>query len=184
MTVYDAPHVHPPAGDAERSAACTGRRDGAAAIRDLRNPKGTLPLTEEQRKEADRLLLEARRAAAGGNFASALRTLHQGMAVMRGVEWSPLVEAAAALEVKPDHAIGRRPRASAFISSLSYTQVTASTDSSCWPRWCCLPPGVAVPERSCWPERSRLRRAAQPLTPRCPRRRILLPGDTAHRARG
>ena len=48
--------------------------------------KGTLPLTEEQRKEADRLLLQARRDAAGGDFAIALRSLHQGMTVRRGWE--------------------------------------------------------------------------------------------------
>lgn len=68
--------------------------------------KSTLPLNEEQRKEADRLLVEARRIAAKGDFANALRSLHQGMAVMRGAPWTPLVEAASALEVKPDHAIG------------------------------------------------------------------------------
>ena len=68
--------------------------------------KSTLPLNEEQRKEADRLLGEARRIAAQGDFANALRSLHQGMAVMRGAPWSPLVEAASAIEVKPDHAIG------------------------------------------------------------------------------
>ncbi|MBL8179666.1 MAG: prolyl oligopeptidase family serine peptidase [Bryobacterales bacterium] len=68
--------------------------------------KSTLPMDEAQRKEADRLQMEARKHGASGDFAKALRSLHQGMAVMRGVEWSPLVEAAAAMEVKPDHAIG------------------------------------------------------------------------------
>jgi len=68
--------------------------------------KSTLPLNDEQRKEADRLLLEARRTAAGGDYANALRSLHQGMAVMRGAPWTPLMESASALEAKPDHAIG------------------------------------------------------------------------------
>ncbi len=67
--------------------------------------RATLALSEAQRAEADRLLAEARRSAAGGDFANAMRSLHQGLAGMRGVEWSPLVEAASALEMKPEHAV-------------------------------------------------------------------------------
>lgn len=69
--------------------------------------KASLPLSTEQRTEADRLLGEARKASTGGNFAEATRLLHRGMAVMQGAAWNATTEFAASLEARADHAIVR-----------------------------------------------------------------------------
>jgi len=67
--------------------------------------KASLPLSEEQRATADRLLLEARKASGAGKLPEAMRLLHQGMAVMQGAAWTPAVEFASSLEAKADHAV-------------------------------------------------------------------------------
>ena len=67
--------------------------------------KASLPLSEEQKKEAERLSAAAQQASTAGKFDEATRLLHQGLAVMQQVEWTPAVELASSLEAKADHAI-------------------------------------------------------------------------------
>lgn len=67
--------------------------------------RASLKLTPEQASEAERLGREASRASAAGRFGEALNHLAQGVAVMRGVAWTPEVEFASALRAKLDHAM-------------------------------------------------------------------------------
>ena len=67
--------------------------------------KASLPLSEEQRKEADRFGAEAQKAGTAGNYAEATRLFHHGLAVMQGATWDSTLEFAASLEAKADHAI-------------------------------------------------------------------------------
>jgi predicted esterase len=67
--------------------------------------KATLALSEEQRAEADRLGRHAQRQAQEGNYGEAMRAYHQGTAVMRGLEWTPVRELASALQARLDHAV-------------------------------------------------------------------------------
>jgi pimeloyl-ACP methyl ester carboxylesterase len=76
--------------------------------------KASLPLSEDQRKEADRLGAEAQKAGAGGNYAEATRLLHRGLAVMQGAAWTSTLEFAASLEARADHAIARPGQALAM----------------------------------------------------------------------
>lgn len=70
--------------------------------------KASLPLSAEQRAEADRLGLEAQKAGQSGRFAEAMRLFAQGTAVMNGVEWTPVVELSSSLQAKLDHALWER----------------------------------------------------------------------------
>jgi predicted esterase len=74
----------------------------AAADR-LQAQKQGLPLTEAQRKQADSLEQEARRAAQSGRFADALRAYAHATVVVRNVEWTPALDLASSLEVRVDH---------------------------------------------------------------------------------
>lgn len=65
----------------------------------------SLPLSEEQKKEAARLGQEAQKLGFSGQFGAALQKFYQGTAVMQGIEWTPSVEVAASLECKLDHAL-------------------------------------------------------------------------------
>jgi predicted esterase len=65
--------------------------------------KSTLPLTDEQRKEADKLGAEAMQLGFSGKSGEAMRNLHRGMAVMRGATWTPELELAASLQPKLNH---------------------------------------------------------------------------------
>ena len=65
----------------------------------------SLPLTEEQKKEATRLGQEAQKLGFSGQFGEALKKFYQGTAVMQGIEWTPEVEVAAGLDCKLDHAV-------------------------------------------------------------------------------
>src|ERR1700722_10381686 len=67
--------------------------------------KATLQLTDDQRHQADDLAREAQQANAAGKYGDALRSLYQGMAVMRGVPWTPAFEFASSLQGKLEHAI-------------------------------------------------------------------------------
>ncbi len=67
--------------------------------------RASLPLTEDQRKEAGRLDQQARRETAAGRFGEALRRYHEGTAVMRGVPWTPAVELASSLQGRLDRAM-------------------------------------------------------------------------------
>ncbi|MDP2996722.1 MAG: PHB depolymerase family esterase [Bryobacterales bacterium] len=77
--------------------------------------RASLPLSDEQRAEAGRLGQEARQQAQAGNYGAALRSYHQGMAVMRTLEWTAALELASSLQAKVDHAM-IEPGASAAIS--------------------------------------------------------------------
>ena len=65
----------------------------------------SLKLTPEQAAEAARLGTEATKANAGGKYGEALNDMAQGIAVMRGVAWTPEAEFASALRGKLDHAM-------------------------------------------------------------------------------
>src|ERR1039458_1857441 len=67
--------------------------------------KATLPLTGGQRSQADELGRQAQQANQAGQYGDALRFLYHGLAVMRGVPWTPAFEFASALQGKLDHAI-------------------------------------------------------------------------------
>jgi predicted esterase len=59
----------------------------------------------EKKAEVDRLRASAMLASREGRHGEALKHLHRGMALMRGVEWTPAVSRASALAIKADHAI-------------------------------------------------------------------------------
>jgi predicted esterase len=67
--------------------------------------KASLPLTDEQRKEADRLGTEAMRESQAGRHGEALRLMQQGTAVMRNVPWTAELEFASSLRGQLDHAL-------------------------------------------------------------------------------
>ena len=67
--------------------------------------KATLQLTDEQRHKADELSREAQQANQAGKYGDAIRSLYQGLAVMRNVPWTPAFEFASSLQGKLDHAI-------------------------------------------------------------------------------
>jgi pimeloyl-ACP methyl ester carboxylesterase len=70
-----------------------------------RTQLGSLPLSDEQQKKADQLGQDAQRAAAAGKFADAMRDYYQGLAIMRGIPWTPAYALAASLQAKLDHAL-------------------------------------------------------------------------------
>jgi len=67
--------------------------------------KATLPLTGDQRSQADDLSRQAQQVNRAGQYGDALRFLCQGLAVMRNVPWTPALEFASSLPGKLDHAI-------------------------------------------------------------------------------
>jgi hypothetical protein len=67
--------------------------------------KATLQLTDDQRRQADELSSEAQQANRAGKYGDALRSLYQGMAVMRNVPWTPAFEYVSSLQGKLDHAM-------------------------------------------------------------------------------
>jgi len=70
-----------------------------------RTQRNSLTLSDEQRREADALINAATQDNREGKYGEAMRALYHGMAVMRGVPWTPTVELAASLQGKADHAI-------------------------------------------------------------------------------
>src|SRR5258708_2345190 len=67
--------------------------------------KATLQLTDDQRHKADELSREAQQANQAGKYGDALRSLYQGLAVMRNVPWTPAFEFVTSLQAKLDHAV-------------------------------------------------------------------------------
>src|ERR1039458_2362296 len=67
--------------------------------------KATLPLTGDQRRQADEFSREAQQASQAGKYGDAIRSLYHGLAVMRNVPWTPTFEFASSLQGKLDHAI-------------------------------------------------------------------------------
>ncbi len=64
-------------------------------------------LTEEQRKEADRLGAQAMQLGLAGKFGEAMRNFHQGLALMNGVSWTGTYQLAASMQAKVDHALAQ-----------------------------------------------------------------------------
>src|ERR1041385_5026951 len=71
----------------------------------FRTQRNSAQLTEEQRQTADKLAAEAVQANAAGKYGEAMRAYYHGMAVMRGVSWTPENECTAGLQGRLDHAI-------------------------------------------------------------------------------
>lgn len=67
--------------------------------------KASLPLTDEQRQQADKLGQDAQRAAQAGKYGEAMRDYAEGTAVMRKIPWTPAYELASSLQGRLDHAI-------------------------------------------------------------------------------
>ena len=70
-----------------------------------RTQRNTLTLSDEQRQQADQFSREAEQANRDGKFAEAIRSYYHGMAVMRGISWTPAFEFASSLQGRLDHAI-------------------------------------------------------------------------------
>jgi predicted esterase len=70
-----------------------------------RTQRNSLQLTEEQRQQADQLAREAAQAGQAGKYGDAVRAYYHGLAVMRGVAWTPAYEFASSLQGHLDHAI-------------------------------------------------------------------------------
>jgi predicted esterase len=70
-----------------------------------RTQRNTLQLTEEQRQQADQLARDAAQAGQAGKYGDAVRAYYHGLAVMRGVAWTPAFEFAAGLQGHLDHAV-------------------------------------------------------------------------------
>jgi pimeloyl-ACP methyl ester carboxylesterase len=67
--------------------------------------RASLPLSDEQRVQAEDLGRKAQQAGLTGQFGDALRYYYQGQAVMRGVPWTPAFEFASSLQGRLDHAL-------------------------------------------------------------------------------
>jgi predicted esterase len=70
-----------------------------------RTQRNSLQLTEEQRQQADQLGREAAQAGQAGKYGDAIRAYYHGLAVMRGVAWTPAFEFASSLQGHLDHAV-------------------------------------------------------------------------------
>jgi len=70
-----------------------------------RTQRNTLQLTDEQRQQADQLAREAAQAGQAAKYGDAVRAYYHGLAVMRGVAWTPAYEFASGLQGHLDHAI-------------------------------------------------------------------------------
>ena len=65
----------------------------------------SMNLAPETRERVDALAKEATRASAAGSHGEAMKSLHRGMALMRGAEWTPTMSLAASLLPAVDHAV-------------------------------------------------------------------------------
>jgi predicted esterase len=65
------------------------------------NPK----LSDPERQQADQLAREAEQAGQAGKYGDAIRSYYHGMAVMRGVSWTPALEFVSSLQGRLDHAL-------------------------------------------------------------------------------
>ena len=84
--------------------------------------RASLPLSDDQRKEADRLAQEAQRAAQARKYADAMRDYNQGAAIMRGIPWTPAYELAVSLQGRLDHAMLEPGRAVTLTLAPLYTE--------------------------------------------------------------
>lgn len=67
--------------------------------------KASLPLSDQQRKQADDLGRQAQQATQAGNYGDAMRDYFEGIAIMHNVAWTPAYELAASLHGSLDHAM-------------------------------------------------------------------------------
>jgi predicted esterase len=70
-----------------------------------RTQRNNPQLSDEQRRQADQLAREAEQAGQTGKYGDAMRSYYHGMAVMRGVSWTPALEFASSLQGRLDHAL-------------------------------------------------------------------------------
>src|SRR5579872_2989005 len=70
-----------------------------------RTQRNSLTLSDEQRQQADQLGREADQTNREGKFGDAIRAYYHGMAVMRGVSWTPAFDFASSLQGHLNHAI-------------------------------------------------------------------------------
>jgi predicted esterase len=70
-----------------------------------RTQRNNPQLSEETRHAVDQLGAEANQANQAGKYGDAIRAYYHGMAVMRGVAWTPAYEFAASLQGHLDHAV-------------------------------------------------------------------------------
>ncbi len=67
--------------------------------------RASLPLSDEQRRQAEDLGRKAQQAGEAGRFGDALRYYYEGQAAMRNVPWTPDFEFASSLQGHLDHAL-------------------------------------------------------------------------------
>jgi predicted esterase len=65
----------------------------------------SLPLSDEQKKQAEQFGQEAQQENRAGHYGEAMRRYHEGTAVMHSVAWTPQVELASALQGHLDHSM-------------------------------------------------------------------------------
>lgn len=70
-----------------------------------RTQRNSLTLSDEQRQQADQLSLEATQDNRDGKYGEAMRAMYHGMAVMRGIPWTPAFELASSLQGQLNHAL-------------------------------------------------------------------------------
>jgi predicted esterase len=90
------------------SALLAQAQDASLVLRTsvgYRTQRNSLPLSDAQKQEADRLYREAEQANVAGKFGDAMRLMAHGTAVMQGKEWTPAAEFSAAVRAKLDHAM-------------------------------------------------------------------------------
>ena len=95
-----------------------------------RTQRNSLQLTEEQRRQADQLARDAAQAGQAGKYGDAVRAYYHGLAVMRGVAWTPAYEFAASLQGHLDHAIVEPGKPVAVTLSPLYSSPGMSTKLS------------------------------------------------------
>ena len=70
-----------------------------------RTQRNSLTLSDEQKQQADQLARDADQANRAGKFDEAIRAYYHGLAVMRGVPWTPALEFASSLQGHLSHAL-------------------------------------------------------------------------------
>jgi hypothetical protein len=68
-----------------------------------RTQRNSLTLSDEQRQQADQLSRDAEQANRDGKYGEAIRAYYHGLAVMRGISWTPAFEFASSLQGRLDH---------------------------------------------------------------------------------
>jgi predicted esterase len=91
-----------------------------------RTQRNSLPLTDQQKEQADQLMREANQANSAGKYGEAMRAMFHGQAVMRNVPWTPAYEFAASLQARADHAMDEPGKAVTVTLSSLYGSPSAS----------------------------------------------------------